>query len=693
MIGEREDIINETEYGTLNMRSYNIDGNEINAFYDSDNNLIFVLDNTINQSKPNVLLVINPDGDKKWDEILSVEYDVDLETIRPKQDNKYQKLDIEYSGLSVYENLINAYVAGDDLTELLVQLDILRDSAARHSAMTRLNVANEIISRTNVTVVKTKETIVRLQERIKTLRTKRATQKKDIGKIPTKQSASKILKLESQIEATEEKLKRAQKRLDSAQKRLETATVDAELAGDLLNQPALEIKQSVKPATSKTKTVSVKPIPEPNPITIATDQEDDDFGIDDEEEEPNINFDNQQEINNNTMTNPDIKAPEYIENDDQEDIEDNGVKPLFDKDPNIMNENIAFKPISFETPVIETSQTPEPVFDNQNILSENATDTETENEITNIPDIKETRPVLESMTPLSNDDNKNYNNTESNAVEQKPVLESMTAIEPAIHTPIQNYTSDDITNNTPNVQDTVPQQYAGVAPVAPVANTFNAQITEQNSRSKPSFLFYFLLIVLIGLSVFTLWMYQKRIDTTGQPVLTTAIQEQIEAVPEKPVVAESVSVTEPVQTEPEEEFVFDDETESVTENEPVEAVEQEPIVEEPEPVEEPEIIEEPSEIIEEPVPEPSIDDTESAPKEEAEPEIVEPEQSAEEEPETNEEIVEGSATETEINKPEYEVGSKDDNIFVSEQEYQGNLDEPDGLAVEEYTEEEEYYEE
>ena len=94
MIGERDDVINETEYGTLNMRSYDIDGNAINAFYDDSDDLIFVLDNTVNQNKPNVLLVINPMGDKKWDEILSGEYGIDLETIRPKQDNKYQKLDI-----------------------------------------------------------------------------------------------------------------------------------------------------------------------------------------------------------------------------------------------------------------------------------------------------------------------------------------------------------------------------------------------------------------------------------------------------------------------------------------------------------------------------------------------------------------------------------------------------------------------
>ena len=204
MIGEREDFQQETDYGTLIMRPYDIDGNDIKAFYDSADDLIFVLDSTINESKPNVLLVINPDGDKKWDEILSGEYGVDLETIRPKQDNKYQKLDIEYSGLGVYDNLINAYNAGESLEENLNQLAILRDSAARHSAVVRLNAANEMIAKTNVTIVKTKETIVRLQERLKTLRAKLVATKKEIGKVSTKQSASKILKIESQIEAVTE---------------------------------------------------------------------------------------------------------------------------------------------------------------------------------------------------------------------------------------------------------------------------------------------------------------------------------------------------------------------------------------------------------------------------------------------------------------------------------------------------------
>ena len=197
MIGERENFLDETQYGSLILHPYNILENDIDAFYDSSDNLVFVLDKTITANKPNVLLVINPDADKKWDEILSGKYDVDLETIRPKQDNKYQKLDIEYSGLSVYENLINAYNAGDGLDECINQLNILRDSAARHSAMMRLNVANDTIAKTNATIVKTKESIVRFRERLKTLRSKLADMKKEVGKIPTKKSAAKILRTES----------------------------------------------------------------------------------------------------------------------------------------------------------------------------------------------------------------------------------------------------------------------------------------------------------------------------------------------------------------------------------------------------------------------------------------------------------------------------------------------------------------
>ena len=72
----------------LTPREYDIAGNSFRAYRDSDGKLVFVIDNTLNERKTNVMLVINPVGDRKWDDILANDYAVDLETVRPKKDNK-----------------------------------------------------------------------------------------------------------------------------------------------------------------------------------------------------------------------------------------------------------------------------------------------------------------------------------------------------------------------------------------------------------------------------------------------------------------------------------------------------------------------------------------------------------------------------------------------------------------------------
>lgn len=655
MIGEREDILNENEYGTLNMRPYVIDGNEINAFYDDNDDLVFVLDNTINQTKPNVLLVINPSGDKKWDEILSGQYGVDLETIRPKQDNKYQKLDIEYSGLSVYENLINALIAGDDLGEHLVQLNILRDSAARHSAMTRLNVANETITKTNATIVRTKEAIVRLQNRVKTLRAKLSATKKEIGKVSTKQSAAKILKLESQIEATNEKLKRAQKRLGSAQKRLEAATVDAELASDLLNQPALEIAN-----TEKTKPVIVAPKYEVQTTENESDEDADDEGdYEEESEEDEENYDDDEDLNSD-------------------------VKPLFDENPNNLNEDIAFKPISFDAPAIPVANTqneqPAPVFTPTSMFEDSESETE-EFEAPDITNISEQKNVLESMTPVNN-----------TAEENKPVLESMTPIvEPVPEQ--QPIDVRPVEMPAPINEPVAPVAQNSVVPpvVPPVVNTYNAEVSSNTSRSKPTFVYYLLLVILIVLSVFTLWLYQKNIEpseplltanveaTESQPKLTERLKavkkkakEKAKAViaeVKKPVVAESVK-EEPVE---EYEFADDEPEESTVATEEVSVTTTKDVS----------LPEENTEMTEEPA---NVDNA---------PEIMDavPAQLM---TSGNAESEEDEPTEISVDKPVYEVGPKHDDMIVPEQDYEEpapsgeeNI-EPD--TEEEYLDEE-YYEE
>ena len=486
MIGERKNTYQDaTNYGNLTMRVFDIDGNEINAFYDSDNKLVFVRDDTVNAQKPNVLLVINPDGDKKWDEILSSEYGVDLETIRPKVDNKYQKLDIEYSGLSVYENLINAYTAGADLSEQLNQLAILRDSAARHSAMARLNLANETIAKTNTTIVKTKETIVRLETRIKTLRSNLSAEKKSIGKVNTKQSASKILKLESQIEATNEKLKRAKKRLESAQKRLEIATVDAELASNLLNQPGVEIKQKTKKAAA----VVVAP---KYPVQTTEDEEYPDENEDEEDDEEN---------------------EEIIE----EEVPENDVKPLFSEDPQVLNDDIAFKPIEFSAPKFS---------DELMVKKDTPVVPVSEPEVPETPEAPlETRPVLESFTPIQEPAfvPEPMVEEKTEIVEEQPVVETVDPMEKDVQIDVQVEEPEEPVVKEEPVVPVVEER--PVPPVVQPVNNVPQPMKVETKSSKPGFLYYVLLLILIALSIFTLWLYQKNMASETTPVLRAEVSE------------------------------------------------------------------------------------------------------------------------------------------------------------------------
>ena len=196
----------ETFFQPLTLIDYDIAGNSFRAYYDADSKLVFVIDFLITDTKPNVLLVINPVGDRKWDDILENDYGVDLETVRPKKDNKYQKLDIEYAGLAQYDDLIHAYESGESLNEPLHALVEFRNLAAKRAAQERLDAAELTASRSRETIDKTNDKIEALQARIKTLRQKLTDAKRAVGKEPPKQSAAKVLRLESQIDSTNEKL-------------------------------------------------------------------------------------------------------------------------------------------------------------------------------------------------------------------------------------------------------------------------------------------------------------------------------------------------------------------------------------------------------------------------------------------------------------------------------------------------------
>ncbi len=303
MTQERE---NTSSSSLLTRMDYTIDGNLITAYYDAAHKLVFVLDGTIDELKPNVLLVINPAGDRKWDDILANDYNVDLETVRPKKDNKYQKLDIEYSGLAAYDRLINAYRDGADITDAIAELSAFRTASIRRAATERLAAANDTADKARETIERTNDTIAELNAKLRGLRAKLSALRKNVGREPTKQSASKILRTEAQIDATNEKLRRSKKRLQNAQRRLDAAMADADAAQVILDQ--------------STDLVVVRPTPVATVVPKFTD-----------------------------ITTPEPKA---------EEMADEEVKPLFDTDPNILDEEIAFKPIDFNMPSVPATPAP-----------------------------------------------------------------------------------------------------------------------------------------------------------------------------------------------------------------------------------------------------------------------------------------------------------------------------------------------
>lgn len=495
-------------------RQYDINGNALVAYYD-EGRLVFVVDTTVSDIKPNVLLVINPDGDRKWDDILENDYAVDLETVRPKKDNKYQKLDIEYSGLSVYDSLISAFDNGEDVFAEIKMLDEFRVVVARRVANERLKSAEFTAENARETIDRTDDAIYELQEKIKQLRAKLAAHRKGIGKEPTKQSAAKILRAESQIDATNEKLRRAKKRLVSAQKRLVAAEDDAEAAREVLARLENIPETTAVPAVVRDNPVAE--IPE-NPVAVVEQpmtpvQFEPVFSDFDEDDESDI-METEEEI-------------EYTEP-KAEPMADEEVKPLFDKDPEILDEEIAFKPIDFNVPtgIAPAAQPAAPVEAAQPVSFVPPVASQPIEDIPVMPVVEPVVPVVpaEPIMPTPT-----------------PVVDVMTPVPPM---PV----AEPVVAPAP-VADAVPMPTATpiAAPVRPVSPiTGVAPVSGGDSgRAKPGKLYYFLLVLLIMLSIFTLWLYQK--NTGGNTVPELLPPAEPEVVVEEPIVhPEPVVQPEPV---------------------------------------------------------------------------------------------------------------------------------------------------
>ena len=611
MQAERENL-----FKTLSFVDYDVAGGLLRAYYDADDKLVFVLDFFESDTKPNVLLVINPIGNRKWDDILMNDYGVDLETIRPKKDNKYQKLDIEYSGLSEYDDLLQAYNSGDALDDALVRLEHFRNVAAVHAAIERRDDAELTVEKARDTIEKTQEKIAGLQEKVKKLRARLSAQRADIGKEPTKQSAAKILRTEAQIDSTTEKINRARKRVDNAQKRLVNAQDEIDAANAILEKLENVSENDFSGLPTKpmqTGLVMAAGVNLPEKKIEAADI--------------NQDFEEEAEI-----------------------MAEDEVKPLFDEDPNVLDEDIAFKPVDFNGAEAIDNKVPSvqpdfmPVFDEKDDgldlgadetqeddfmpVDEEKTDFEEYSPVVTKPefnvapvvdayeqdaDEKIDSELLSGFAPLEiphvepevalEEPLEEEKTVEYTVPQQNPVYEPIMP-KPIIAEDVQeNYSQDDLTGENSELSDVSPAPISSdFRPVSPMKSKLETDgvvaaapvAVDETVTRKPSVIYYAMLVLLIVLSVFTLWLYQKsagdstpELGVKTQPVedvvsddvqteKTSQDMQVVEMVSVEPVGVEIVDVLaeeKPVVDLQEPEVVFDESVEPevvpVSEPEPV----------------------------------------------------------------------------------------------------------------------------
>lgn len=565
------------DFETLHPVDYDIAGNAFRAWKNDADELIFVLDETIDDFKPNVLLVLAGRDDRKWDDILANDYGINLEDVRPKVDNKYQKLDIEYTGLDVYAQLIDDYERGADLDAIIADLIDFRDTAARRSAMARLAVANDIIAAAEDTILRTERTKNGLRERRQNLRARLAKQREYIGREPTKQSAARILRTEAQIDTIAEKLARAEKRIENAKHRIEIATEDANAARDLLAR-----RRTVLPGRTDAATEQVEPVvlPARKKSAVAKTRAIEDTEIADAE--PAILID----TNNNKSTEPDDKddepvffpVPDYeyqSQPRDEEMADQEEVKPLLDQDPEILDEEIAFKPVEFDDIKPRVDDVPaKREYAEPESMSGDKTGTVARPLAFSGADVEDVD--TDDVSP----DDTNVEDAEPVSPDEAPVLDTIkTVAEPNVaDTDTTGHTTNTQYDNAEPVRPAAPTRATPVTPgytrpISPITGNAPVRPVGEN-RGRSGFAYYLLLILLIVLSVFTLWLYQKK-NGNSVPFLNAPTDGMIEQPAKDPTndvqvgFDEPQPIIEPVMVEPEPIVEPEPDIPVVIENEPI----------------------------------------------------------------------------------------------------------------------------
>jgi len=412
---------------------------KLKAFYDAAKRLLFVLDMTEDEVLPNTVLVLDEKGDRKWDDILENDFSVPAETIRPRKDNKYQKLDIDYEGLDYYNDAI--------FTKNAEQLKEWRRRSAETQKEIRIREARHELDLARATVGEARKTIADLDEFMELQREKLKAAKSEIGKVSPKDSAAKILRYEARIERADAKKARSLRRLKRAQKRIDSSA-------KMLNNYGNDLTAS----------------------------------------------DSEKAFPKASVKRLDIGGENMNEND---------VKPLFTEDPNIMDTENAFRPVSFDRPMQPSvGAAPQPQY---------------------------APPPPPQYSP-------------------EPQYE-----QPAQYAPQPQYTPPPQHAQ----QYTAPQQFAQPAapqpmmerPVAPVSGRDIKIQSTEGLGNRASGAYYLLLLLLIGLSIFTLYLYQEKMNSAEIPHIAATTPARLEPLPERlperlPELVEPVFHAEPAAPSP-----------------------------------------------------------------------------------------------------------------------------------------------
>ena len=389
---------------------HDIDGIKLSAFYDAAHRLLFVLDTTKDEILPNTVLILDSKGGRKWDDILANDFGVDPETVRPRANNKYQKLDIDYESLKYYNDVI-----------VSKQRDVLaatRDEIAMRHRDIRLGEAYHEIDLAESTVREATKTIHELDEFMALQKDKLHAAKKEVGKVPPKDSAAKILRFEARIERAAAKKARSERRLLRAQKRIASA----------------------------------------------------------------------KKMLNNYR---DILTPRGVE------MNDNEVKPLFTENPNIIDNENAFKPVSF-------NHTPPPAASAHEPRSEGWS-----------PAFSEAAPAAPAFGDSHSPSYPAPHHTPNPVHDFTPPQH--TAQTP---TPPQQHMTEHQRPASHSNPHHVPRAHHAAPPPPPLGADIKIEPT-YNGRAGGAY--YLLLMILIGLSIYTLYLYQQRMSMSETPHIAAAV--------------------------------------------------------------------------------------------------------------------------------------------------------------------------